>query len=371
MAKKPHGEQAQKTHSFDRSELRAVLAKVAEPTESLLTFQQVLGRARAAKTKLRLLLGNGFSMAYDPERFSFTTLLESAIKSGVIQKDSEIHQVFQQLVTSDFENIMRALKDAEKIAEVYGSETSVREKIRTDAERLKGYLVQVITNNHPEKSTSLSDLEKRRCLAFIEDFDDIYTINYDLLLYWATMLNPSVTTDGFGDTEDSLDEGYVVYRNSGSYRIHYLHGALHYYDDGDEIKKRTYTHTDIPLVAQIRSSLDEGKYPIFVSEGTSSQKMAKIIHNGYLNSCYKSLKNIGGDLVIFGTTLESNDEHILRAILNSSVKNIYLGVSSLEKGRDFELKVDEYNKTAFEKKKKTLHLYDYQTVDVWGKKHES
>ena len=98
--------------------------------------------------------------------------------------------------------------------------------------------------------------------------------------------------------------------------------------------------------------------------------MAKIIHNGYLNSCYKSLKNIGGDLVIFGTTLESNDEHILSAILNSNVKNIYLGVSSLGKGGDFGLKIDEYNKTAPEKKRKTLHFYDYLTANVWSKKHE-
>ena len=331
---------------------------------NLLTFKQVIQQAN----KPHLLLGNGFSMAYDSSRFSFTTLLQSAVDSGVIQKESEIYRVFEKLATSDFENVMRALKDAEQIVEVYQGDNQIRERMRLDTENLKRYLVQILTNNHPEKSTDLTEEEKNACLGFITHFDKIYTLNYDLLLYWATMQDQSSTSDGFADTEDSRGEGYVVYKNSDGFRVHYLHGALHYFDAGDEIRKKTYTNTDIPLVTQVRKSLDEGKYPVFVSEGSSKQKITKILHSAYLNHCYKSLMRIGGDLVIFGTTLKSNDEHILEAILQSKIKNIYLGVSSPNKGEEFITKIEEYNKKVSEKKKKKVYLYDYRTVDVWEKK---
>ena len=111
--------------------------------------------------------------------------------------------------------------------------------------------------------------------------------------------------------------------------------------------------------------MDKNIYPIFISEGNSLQKKTKILHNGYLNHCYKSLRSISGDIVIFGSSLKSNDEHILDAILESKVKNIYIGVSNIEAVPHIEAKIDFYNQTA--KNKKTLYLFDYRTVNVWGK----
>jgi len=42
-------------------------------------------------------LGNGFSMAYDERRFSFTSLLQSAVDSGIIKKEDKIFKVFERL----------------------------------------------------------------------------------------------------------------------------------------------------------------------------------------------------------------------------------------------------------------------------------
>jgi hypothetical protein len=337
---------------------------------SLLTFEEVINQTK----KPHLLLGNGFSVAYDAKRFSFTTLLASAVASGVIAKDGYVYGVFQKLATADFEGVMRALKDAEKILEVYAGDEEIRKQMQVDSENLKGYLITIITNNHPSKSTDLLDDEKAACSKFLARFDKIYTLNYDLLLYWASLYEPDAAFDGFGNTQNSKDEGYVVYKNSGSFRVHYLHGALHYFDADSEIIKKTYVNTDIPLVEQTRTSLDEGKYPIFVSEGTSEQKMTKIIHNAYLNNCYRSLKNLGGtgkaatgDLVIFGASLKSNDEHILGAILQSNIKNIYCGVSTIKGADNIRTAIESYNDSATDEKKKNLYLYDYKTVNVWGR----
>ncbi|MCI7485330.1 MAG: DUF4917 family protein, partial [Helicobacter sp.] len=114
-------------------------------------------------------------------------------------------------------------------------------------------------------------------------------------------------TDGFYESNDNED--YVIFNNnSHPNTCLYLHGALHIFDSGDEIIKKTYSRTGKPLKEQIKDGLNNNRYPVFVSEGTSEQKKTKIIHNAYLNHCYKSLCAIGGNLIIFGTKLKSNDE---------------------------------------------------------------
>jgi hypothetical protein len=151
---------------------------------------------------------------------------------------------------------------------------------------------------------------------------------------------------------------------------------MHYFDADSEIIKKTFINTDIPLVEQVRASLDEGKYPIFVSEGSSEQKMTKILHSAYLNHCFKSFSKIGaggkkslaGDLVIFGASLKSNDEHILKALLNNNIQNIYLGVSSTSGGDYVAGVLAKHNLNLPPERKKNLYLYNYKTVDIWGRK---
>lgn len=175
--------------------------------------------------------------------------------------------------------------------------------------------------------------------------------------------------DGFGNTEDSESEGYVVYKNSSAYsmNVHYLHGTMHYFDNGDEIIKKTYNNTEINLIDQVRESLSRNIYPIFISEGNSEQKKTKIIHNAYLNHCYKSFRSIKGDLVVFGASLKENDKHVLDAMLESQVKRIYYGVSKAEYADHVVAAIELYNSKVAEKYKKQLFLYDYRTVNVWGR----
>ncbi|EAH7993276.1 DUF4917 family protein, partial [Campylobacter jejuni] len=189
-------------------------------------------------------------------------------------------------------------------------------------------------------------------------------LNYDLLLYWVIhkiMQNRKDFKDGFGGN----DGEYVVFDESKKdITCFYLHGALHIFDNGNKIIKKTYSRTKKPLKEQITEELNNNRYPVFVSEGTSEQKKAKIIHNAYLNHCYKSLSYIDGDLIVFGTMLKSNDEHIQDAILKSKVKNIYFGASSLEKGKnDLNSFIEKNNN--LEKNKKQIFFYDYKSVKIW------
>ena len=115
----------------------------------------------------------------------------------------------------------------------------------------------------------------------------------------------------------------------------------------------------------VKENLDKNIYPIFISEGDSKQKITKILHNSYLNHCYKSLRSIKGNLVILGTELKRNDAHILDAIMESKIENIFIGVSTSDSIEHIKSIIVEYN-TKNPESKKNIYLYDYKTVDIWG-----
>lgn len=124
-------------------------------------------------------------MSYNKDRFSFTSLLESAVDSGLISESSPIYAVFSKFDTKDFEEVVKLLETSVKVLKTYGAISSSDEKaILKDSKSLKEYLVDVITNNHPEKITEISDEEYLNSANFIKEYEKIYTLNYDLLLYW-------------------------------------------------------------------------------------------------------------------------------------------------------------------------------------------
>ena len=323
-----------------------------------------------------LLLGNGFSMAYDSKRFSFTSLLQSAVEKKLIRETDSMYKVFEEFNTKDFEEVIKLLETSVRVLKHYGIVGEEDEqKILSDSGSLKNHLVEIITNNHPEKITNISDAEFENSINFIKDFKSIYTLNYDLLLYWTCMKlkvlvdnkkikdSSLVVSDGFCSSGNNGDD-YVIYANDSSVQqnIFFLHGGLHIFDKQNEIIKNTYCRTDKPLKEQTLENLDKNIYPIFVSEGTSEQKKAKIIHNAYLNHCYKSLAKISGSLVIFGTMLKNGDEHIREAIIKSKVKNIYIGISSENSINNFDDFIDKCNRL---KDKKEVKFYNYKTAKVW------
>lgn len=105
-----------------------------------------------------------------------------------------------------------------------------------------------------------------------------------------------------------------------------LHGALHVFDSGIEIKKYTWSKTGVRLIDQIRDALSKNLFPIFVSEGTSAEKYERIRHNDYLAKAYRSFGSIGGALFIYGHSLAENDDHYLKCIRKGKVSHLYVGL---------------------------------------------
>jgi len=112
--------------------------------------------------------------------------------------------------------------------------------------------------------------------------------------------------------------------------VHYLHGALHLFDAGAELQKYTWVNTGKPLLEQAREAMGANKFPLFVSEGKSNQKLTKIKHSAYLHHSYKSFSSQMAQrndaLFIFGHGLADNDQHVLKKIARGKIAQVYVGL---------------------------------------------
>lgn len=346
---------------------------------NLLSYKDAL--IQSSNSKRKLLLGNGFSIACRSDIFRYDTLYEQASPSF----NSNIKNAFSSLNTKDFELVMKALKNASLLVEVYNpANTTLIKKLKEDADTLKTILVQTIAKTHPERPSDITIDEYRTCRYFLKDFECIYTLNYDLLLYWTLMSSDENSLEDFKlvcddgcRTPDSGKEDYVTWsiENTNSQNVHYLHGALHLFDAGTELKKYTWINTGVKLIDQIRNALDKDVYPLFVSEGTADEKEEKINHSSYLSRGLRSIANIGGSLFIYGHSLAENDNHILDLIPKSNVETLYVSIygdpASVSNSNIIfkanNMAVSRQNLILKKKKKKPLNLefFDAATAKIW------
>ena len=290
-------------------------------------FQSAL--ADAGGNKPHLLLGNGFSRACRNDLFAYDALFDRARDN----LSPTAMAAFKALQTTDFEVVMRALRQAAALARAHGQEYDTLVKhFNTDANSVRELLAEVIASNHPERMDGIPDEQFRNCRSFLAKFNRIYTLNYDLLLYWALMRTDIDSLrlkcdDGFRFPDDG-PEDYVVwdFNDHGSQNVFYLHGALHLFDAGAEVQKYTWSNTGIALVDQVRAALELDRYPIYVAEGTSQSKLERVMHSSYLLRGYRSLSEIGGSLFVFGHSLHANDEHVLKCIADNKVTRLYVSI---------------------------------------------
>ena len=152
------------------------------------TFDGV--RAAMAKNKQRafhLLLGNGFSLAFEPNIFSY-----NALYNFVAELENPIlKELFEVVGTHDFERVMQQLDTFAALGAAFGVDDRVRARIREAAAALKRSLIDAIRSLHPEHVFKIPEQRCSACIAFLRPFLDskgaLFTTNYDLLLYWVLM----------------------------------------------------------------------------------------------------------------------------------------------------------------------------------------
>lgn len=289
------------------------------------TYGEVLESLREINTK-HLLLGNGFSIGCDPV-FSYGSLYEAAKIAGLSDR---AQQVFETLGTNNFEGVMHLLENIQWAGQLYGLPDDGVRDIQSDIEIIKETLVQAVSESHLDHSGLVNDEKKAFALEFLSPYKNVFTTNYDLLLYWIDMsIKPPPFGDGFRPPVDEPDSPYLVFteRLGGRSGMFYLHGALHLYLSGGELRKHSWVRTGLRLTELIRASLEEGEYPLFVAEGTPEGKLEQIQRHGYLWYCLDKLARIKGPLVVYGHALGPSDAHIVDTLAdNVELPEIIVGL---------------------------------------------
>jgi len=142
---------------------------------------------------------------------------------------------------------------------------------------------------------------------------------------------------------------------------------LHVFDAEHEVQKYTWCNTGEALIDQIRTALASNKFPIFVAEGKSNEKYAKIQHSSYLGRSYRSFAKITGSLFIYGHSLAANDEHVLSLIENSKLKAVFVslfGDPKTHQNREIIARALKFRTGGT--REREVHFYDAQSAKVWG-----
>jgi hypothetical protein len=173
--------------------------------------------------------------------------------------------------------------------------------------------------------------------------------------------------DGFLESEIEPGSDYVAWGDYQSATTYYLHGALHLFDSGAELKKYTWNRTNVPLIDQIRAALEEDFFPLFVAEGKSSAKLDKINHSAYLHKAYRSFSAISTPLFMFGHSLADNDDHILRKISAGQVPQLFVSIYG-DPSNDTNKRIIRRAKGLGDERKKNrldVFFFDADSAHVW------
>ena len=314
-------------------------------------FDEVIAKLQKDRRSIHLLVGNGFSMAYDPKIFSYNAL--SDFVESI--KDPTLSALFSVLKTKNFELIMEQLGTFSALLKELKADLALQKSVNDAHEKLKTSLLDAIKGLHPEHVFKIPQECIEACTEFLRIFlnsgGHLFSTNYDLLLYWVLMRGGLRETqeacDGFGRellnpvevgqrTEEAEYSGLVWGPNMKLQRVHYLHGALPLFDAGRDIEKEQFTDEGY-LLENIGARLDDKEYPIFVTAGGADEKLEMIRHNQYLSHCYDRLCEINGSIVTFGFGFGQYDDHIIDALnkaAHAEHKNppklwsVYIGVYS-------------------------------------------
>ncbi|MFZ5901659.1 MAG: DUF4917 family protein [Bacillota bacterium] len=342
---------------------------------NIMTFDEAINES-ARYSRRHLLLGNGFSIACRPDIFRYDKLFEQADFSAL---GDTAKKAFSVICTTDFERVIKVLRDSATIAELYGIDSTLADKMRGDADALKELLVQTIAQSHPEMPSDISDDEYAACQRFLDNFHTTYTLNYDLLLYWTHMNRQNRadvrSDDGFRTSQSDIDSGiesdYVVWEPHQSHEqnIWFLHGALHIFDSGTEIQKYTWNRTGVRLIDQIREALSRDFFPLFVAEGSSNEKLERIRHSDYLAKAYRSFQEIQHCLFIYGHSLAENDEHYLRLIEKGRLERVFVGLygdPSSDTNQHIIRRANAMRVARGTRRELRVDFYDSESAHVWG-----
>ncbi|MBT5766541.1 MAG: DUF4917 family protein, partial [Kordiimonadaceae bacterium] len=276
-----------------------------------------------------LLLGNGFSIEFH-KGFEYSNLWESAKYEGFIGDEiDELAGIFS--IAPNFEHLLRKLYTAE----VVNKHLNINEVLIQEAyEKLRKALIETVRKVHCKHNDISERLEEP--IPFLKNFKTIFSLNYDLLIYWMILIDiNNKTGHPFRDcfNKNRFEYNWEIYRTPYDYEtnrtlVFYPHGALHLMQTKEEIDEKIIAEGSTLLETIIGQWNKDTCLPLFVSEGNSEKKMQFIRRSKYLSTIYHEiLPKSGPTLVIMGWSMDIKvDAHILKQIGKGNYEKIAIAV---------------------------------------------
>lgn len=265
-----------------------------------------------------LLIGNGVSINIWSS-FAYPRLLERS------QLNSAARRLFQDFGTTNFEVVLEALWHAERTLDALDRSSIA---VRTLYEHVQARLVEAVHCVHvPWKRLPPTTLDQ--VASVLTSHRRVFTLNYDLLTYWAAMREDASRIKdffwGYGHTFDINDAELL----DGCTGLHFLHGGVHLWRDATTGRTGKWTaRSGGGLLSTLGSNFHAkpNRHPLFVSEGTSVQKMAVIRRSDYLTFALQTLIEDRSNTVIFGASFGPQDDHVVQALSSGRKRHIAVSI---------------------------------------------
>lgn len=322
------------------------------------TFDEVMAEVDGGP-RPALLVANGFSQAWNSAIFNYATLYEKADFGG---STDVLRGLFDHFETYDFEKVMNHLLSAEAVAKAYGADEAVLKRISSDQMVLKDALIATIGNTHPSRPKDVTDQQYTTVRNFLNRFQPIFSLNYDLLLYWARNQHGLPPPEFHSD--DGFRAGLRWAPDEAVQDVFFLHGGLHLYDTRFEIKKLAHKGNGDSIVDQVRDNLANGSFPLFVAEPTAEKKKSRIEHNPYLSYGFRALADLSCPLVVFGHAVNENDKHIFDQIQRSDVTKVFISLFG-DENSPANARTKANAQAYLAKKGRVIDFFAAESTQVW------
>jgi hypothetical protein len=273
-----------------------------------------------------LLLGNGASMAIH-RGFGYASLFEAAQENSFITP--EVAGVFAAFGINDFELVLRRLWQAKVVNETLGIAAGRVEEAYVQVRTALIQTVRQVHISHDDAAVHLKPI-----YTFMQGFQTVVSLNYDLIVYWAAMQSRDALGNWFKDcfvngifTDDWESMRKPYGRAAGATLFFYPHGnlALARAIDDEEGKLPARGQDLLSRVLEVWESGEA--VPLFVCEGTSEHKVKSIKSSPYLQRVNREvIPNIDHSLVIYGWGLAEQEQHILNSLKQSRCERVAVSV---------------------------------------------
>lgn len=255
-----------------------------------------------------LLLGNGLSINVW-RGFMYDALFDHARHAGLSDEDLGL---FAE--TPNFERVLGDLLTAIRVMETVGLDAEPLYERYRRIQRALGHAIREVHVNRDR----VPGATRRAIREELAEYEWIYTTSYDLLIYWAMgyggVWRPFVDGFKYGGRYAFDPEQFEVWERDVP--VFFLHGALHLVVGGDGVTwklRRTLLDTLLDQFGQPIPG-DPRARPLLVTEGSARDKLRAIEANDYLSFALGELRREALPLVVFGSSLSPQDQHLVDAL---------------------------------------------------------